>query len=124
MNNENTGKILEIKNLFLKYHTPMGETLAIKDLNLDIYKEEFITIVGPSGCGKSTLLSLISGLLKPSSGKIKMNVIILTTFSADFSLKRLLRIKYKSCPPSSDITGSILKNPTDRLTAANGNKTS
>ena len=73
MNNENTGKILEIKNLFLKYHTPMGETLAIKDLNLDIYKEEFITIVGPSGCGKSTLLSLISGLLKPSSGKIKMN---------------------------------------------------
>ena len=51
-----------------------------------------------------------------------MNVIILTTFSAEFSLKRLLRIKYKSCPPSSDITGSILNNPTDRLTAANGNK--
>lgn len=61
---------LEIINLSMKYHTLDGETAAIKDLSLTVDEGEFISVVGPSGCGKSTLLSLISGLIKPSSGKI------------------------------------------------------
>lgn len=66
-------KIVEISNINLNYHTLQGETQAIKNLSLDIYNGEFISIVGPSGCGKSTLLSLISGILKPSSGTIAIN---------------------------------------------------
>jgi NitT/TauT family transport system ATP-binding protein len=61
---------LKINNLSVKYHTLNGETDAIKDLSLDVNDGEFISIVGPSGCGKSTLLSVISGLLKPSGGKV------------------------------------------------------
>lgn len=62
--------ILEIKNLSLNYHTLKNETAAIKNMNLNIYDKEFLTIVGPSGCGKSTLLSLIAGLMPVSEGKI------------------------------------------------------
>jgi NitT/TauT family transport system ATP-binding protein len=47
-----------------------GETKAIENVNFSIEKGEFVSIIGPSGCGKSTLLNIISGLLKPSDGKI------------------------------------------------------
>ncbi|MBC2579442.1 ABC transporter ATP-binding protein [Clostridium sp. DJ247] len=46
---------------------------ALNDLNLDIEKGEFITLLGPSGCGKSTLLRIIAGLETSSSGDIFIN---------------------------------------------------
>lgn len=64
--------ILEIKNLSLNYHTLKSETAAIKNMNLDIYDKEFLSIVGPSGCGKSTFLSLVAGLISASGGKINL----------------------------------------------------
>lgn len=63
-------KIIKIQNVDLIYHTKEFETLALKDLNLEINEGEFVALVGPSGCGKTTILSLISGLLSPSSGKV------------------------------------------------------
>lgn len=58
-------------------------------------------------------------------GKINMKVITLTALSADFSENRLHSIRNKICPPSSDITGIRLNNPTDKFAAANGkNKSS
>jgi len=47
-----------------------SEFLAIKDVNLNVKRGEFVSIVGPSGCGKSTLLDILAGLAKPSSGHI------------------------------------------------------
>ncbi|MTI54845.1 ABC transporter ATP-binding protein [Geosporobacter ferrireducens] len=66
-------KVVEIENVSMNYHTLDGETLAIKDLSFNVYKGEIVIIVGPSGCGKSTALSIISGLIKPSSGKVVVN---------------------------------------------------
>ena len=66
-------KVVEIKNVSMNYHTLKGETQAVTNLSLDIYNGEFVSIVGPSGCGKSTLLSLISGIIKPTSGSILVN---------------------------------------------------
>jgi NitT/TauT family transport system ATP-binding protein len=66
-------KVVEIKNVSMNYHTLSGETQAIRNLSLDINNGETVSIVGPSGCGKSTLLSLISGILKPTSGSILVN---------------------------------------------------
>lgn len=43
---------------------------ALDSINLDIEKEEFISLVGPSGCGKTTLLRIIAGLEEPTSGEI------------------------------------------------------
>ncbi len=66
-------KVVELIDVSMNYHTPEGETQAVKNLSLSVDKGEFISIVGPSGCGKSTVLSLISGILKPSSGAIQIN---------------------------------------------------
>lgn len=63
-------KILKIKNLSKKYHTKDGEILAIKNINFEVTKGEFIALVGSSGCGKSTLLNIIANLDKPSEGDI------------------------------------------------------
>lgn len=62
--------ILSLYHLAYSYHTPQGETLALKDISFDVKQGEFVAIVGPSGCGKTTLLSLIAGLLTPQSGQI------------------------------------------------------
>ena len=71
--NMDNKKLVEINNLGITYHTLEEETMALKNINLDIYHNEIIGIVGPSGCGKSTLLSLISGLIKPTIGQVKVN---------------------------------------------------
>lgn len=67
-----------------------------------------------------------SKTIKPStvSGKRIITAVIFMIFSADFSENFLRRITYISCPPSSDITGSILKSPVQRFAKAIGNKNS
>ena len=65
--------LLELKDINLTYQTLKSETVAIKDVSMTVYDGEFISIVGPSGCGKTTILSMISGLLKPTSGKILLD---------------------------------------------------
>ena len=64
-------KLLEIKELSKNYLTPKKVICALKNINLDIYENEFVVLVGPSGCGKSTILSIIGNLENKSSGKIE-----------------------------------------------------
>ena len=55
------------------YRTNEIETLALENVNLDVAKGEFVSIMGPSGCGKSTLLNIMGLLDAPSSGNIEIN---------------------------------------------------
>lgn len=61
--------LIQIKNLFKSY----GTTKVLKDVSLDVYRGEFLTLLGPSGCGKTTLLRLISGFEHPNQGNIYIN---------------------------------------------------
>ena len=63
-------EILNILNLTKTYHNIKGEVKALDDLNFNLNKGEFISIVGPSGCGKSTILSILSGIEKDFGGKV------------------------------------------------------
>jgi len=54
---------------------------ALKGINLDVEKGEFLAIAGPSGSGKSTLLNLIGGLDEPTSGKVFLEDVDLSTLS-------------------------------------------
>ena len=49
-----------------------GAYTAVKDVSLSIADGEFVSVVGPTGCGKSTLLNVAAGLLKPSSGTLRL----------------------------------------------------
>ena len=46
---------------------------VLKDLSMEVYKEEIVCVIGPSGCGKSTILNIISGLINPSKGEVENN---------------------------------------------------
>lgn len=62
--------MLSFQNVSYTYHTRSGETTAVKDLNFDISRGQFVSVIGPSGCGKTTILSLAAGLIAPSAGEI------------------------------------------------------
>ncbi|MDD4516045.1 ABC transporter ATP-binding protein [Massilibacteroides sp.] len=55
------------------YRTKEIETQALENVNLEVKKGEFLSVMGPSGCGKSTLLNIIGLLDNPSSGTIEIN---------------------------------------------------
>ncbi len=59
-------KIIELKNITKSYD---GE-VVLDDISLDIYDNEFLTLLGPSGCGKTTTLRLIGGFETPDSGDV------------------------------------------------------
>jgi len=61
---------VKLEKVAKRYHTPEGEISALENISFSVGEGEFVGIVGPSGCGKTTLLSIISGLLKPSGGKV------------------------------------------------------
>ena len=62
--------MLDLKGLKKVYPTPKGDYVVLEHLNLQIMKEEFVTIIGHSGCGKTTMLSMIAGLNPISGGNI------------------------------------------------------
>ncbi len=57
---------IRIANLTKKF----GKVIALENINLEIYDQEYFSLLGPSGCGKTTLLRLIAGLIEPDSGEI------------------------------------------------------
>jgi ABC-type Fe3+/spermidine/putrescine transport system ATPase subunit len=57
---------IRLRNLSKRF----GDTLAVDDLNLEVEKGSFITLLGPSGCGKTTTLRLIAGFNDPDQGEI------------------------------------------------------
>ena len=63
---KNMKKIIELKNVTKSFD---GETV-LDNINLDIYDNEFVTLLGPSGCGKTTTLRLIGGFETPDSGDV------------------------------------------------------
>ena len=61
---------LQVKNLNKVFDTPQGKVTALKDINFETYKREFVCVIGPSGCGKSTLIRILAGLETQTSGNV------------------------------------------------------
>ena len=64
--------MLDLIDLKKVYPTPKGDYVVLEHLDLQIMKEEFVTIIGHSGCGKTTMLSMIAGLNPISGGNISV----------------------------------------------------
>jgi putative ABC transport system ATP-binding protein len=62
--------MIELANIEKVYRTKTVETVALNNINMEVQKGEFLSIMGPSGCGKSTLLNIIGLLDEPSGGRV------------------------------------------------------
>ena len=70
----NKDKFLQLENIHKTFKLPGGkEYKAVVDVNVNIRKNEIVSIIGHSGCGKSTLLNMIAGLDAQSQGHIILN---------------------------------------------------
>lgn len=67
-----TEPAVRLDDVAVRFRSRKRDVTALRDVALDVAMGEFVAIVGPSGCGKSTLLKLVAGLLKPSSGEIRL----------------------------------------------------
>ena len=64
-----SNKLIELKDLTKNF----DDQQVLRGINLDIYENEFLTLLGPSGCGKTTTLRIIAGFEEPSSGEVLFN---------------------------------------------------
>ena len=70
--------LIEFKNIVKSF----DEHLVLKGINLDIYENEFVTLLGPSGCGKTTLLRILGGFLEADSGEVYFDEIEISSLPA------------------------------------------
>ena len=61
------------------FQKSFGTKKIIDNINLEIYEKEFVTILGSSGCGKTTILRIIAGLDMPTSGKVYLDSVDVTS---------------------------------------------
>jgi ABC-type multidrug transport system ATPase subunit len=118
--NSGTEPILEVKDLTKYYKCEeedekiisiigflkKKEELGIKGISFDIYRGRAIGLIGKKKCGKSTLLKIISGVIKPSSGKIISGGVKLT----DTQLREKVSYISKEPPSSQEYNCTLLEN--------------
>jgi NitT/TauT family transport system ATP-binding protein len=63
--------VVSLRNVMKTF--PRGQVTALQEIDLDVARGEFVSLIGPSGCGKSTLLRVIGDLVPPSSGEVLVN---------------------------------------------------
>jgi nitrate/nitrite transport system ATP-binding protein len=65
--------MLKISDVGMTFATRRGPYAALVDVNLEVQRGEFVSLIGHSGCGKSTLLNLVAGLTRPTSGVLLLD---------------------------------------------------
>ena len=72
-------QIMKIENLHHTFDMKAYQVHALSDISFEVNSGEFIGLIGPSGSGKTTLINCLAGLLKPSSGNVRINEIEITS---------------------------------------------
>ena len=85
--------ILEVRGVTKNYRLGQTQIHALRGIDLSVEAGDFVSIVGPSGCGKTTLLNIIGCIDKPTSGKVLLDGVDVSTFDdnreADTRLARI-----------------------------------
>ena len=83
LKNECNMAIIRLTGINKIYRVNEIETQALENVNLEVEKGEFLSVMGPSGCGKSTLLNIIGLLDAPTSGTLELNGNVITPAMGD-----------------------------------------
>ena len=89
--------ILQLKNITKSFDGKM----ILNDFNLDIGRNEFVTLLGPSGCGKSTILRIIGGFVRPDKGRVLFEGEDITMLPPEKRNVNTVFQKYSLFPPLS-----------------------
>ncbi len=74
---------LDICGVSKRFLTSNGELVALREVELEVARGEFVVLLGPSGCGKSTLLHIVAGLESPTCGQVFLDGQLITHWSAE-----------------------------------------
>jgi NitT/TauT family transport system ATP-binding protein len=64
---------IEVESLHKRFTLKDKDVVAVGDVSFSVRDREFVSLIGPSGCGKSTVLNMVAGLIKPTSGAVKVD---------------------------------------------------
>jgi len=64
------GPLIELRQVVKTYVSPAGDFAALKNVDLQVYRNEFVAVIGKSGSGKSTLINTVTGIDRPTSGEV------------------------------------------------------
>ena len=78
---ENKPTIIRLEHLYKSYFLGKEEIPVLKDINLKVQKNEYVSLMGPSGSGKSTLMNILGCLDQPTRGKYFLNDIDVSTMN-------------------------------------------
>lgn len=103
--------MLDLRNIVLTFNegTP-DEKKALQQINLSLEKEDFVTIIGSNGAGKSTLMNIISGVLTPDVGDVKIdekNVTYLPEFKRSQFIGRVFQDPMAGTAPAMTIEENL-----------------
>ena len=65
--------ILDVQELGKDFESRQGKVTALRNINFQVHRREFVCVIGPSGCGKSTLIRILAGLESHSSGQVLLD---------------------------------------------------
>ena len=77
------GRLIELREVIKTYQTAVGQFHALKNVNLEIGRGEFVSVTGRSGSGKTTLINLITGIDEPTQGEILVGETAVHTLNED-----------------------------------------
>ena len=97
--------IIKLSGINKIYRTNEIETLALENVNIEVPKGEFLSIMGPSGCGKSTLLNIVGLLDSPTSGTVEID----GTLVKDMKDKQLAAFRNKGLGLVSRSSTSLIR---------------
>jgi NitT/TauT family transport system ATP-binding protein len=109
------GSVL-LEDVAVRFRMRKKDVTALRDVSLEAAEGEFVAIVGPSGCGKSTLLKLVAGLLKPSSGSVRLRGEPVTGPRHDigYVFQRAALLEWRSARRNILLQAEMRRMPADR----------
>src|SRR3954470_10287876 len=69
-NGSSSESLIDLRQVVKTYATPAGDFTALKNVDLQVNRSEFVAVIGKSGSGKSTLINTVTGIDRPTSGEV------------------------------------------------------